>query len=1072
MRRLCLFALLALLALDARAACVATDGVCDVPGGEWCETCPADCGTCPATWTGCHATAAGCPFEILAYFSFKPVQDEARIKQLATIAADNGFTGLVLADSVSMAHYTTTTDPAGSAALLRIVADAEAKGLKVMVHAMSFGHGQYAIQPTAEGGDLAEGVPVKDSRFIVQSNGTLAHQPGSASWASMGASLTGEEPYTQYRMGFRTTTVAKCDAASPTPGASCSVDTDCRDGGHPSGKCLGWGGLIDFLCEDRDVQFANGTYRYLNFSRHKPPAVATNYQVWSTFSTASATNVRCFATITQPDKITVSNTSVTEVAPTNVVIRSGAPFAAYETDASWGNRVLLTEGVDYALTRPAWPASGIIQPTSIPSTLTRIPGGALETGDRVSVDYHATQVARNSVCLAMCPDDELVASYVPQSLDFALNTLTPNSPYLFQIHDEIRLGWRSPGEKACGASPGELLAKNVAYTISQSYLLKPGVDVLIYGDMFDPSHNAGNAKDYAMCEGNYYGSWEGLDRSAIAVPWYGGFMVSSMKHFADTGNRVLPQFPIDATGGQSIFRYYHDCNTERPGGCPPPVGAMYIDWYISVYAAHESYMPQWAAALRTRLAKCGNGQIDLLTTFTPAGSPQKTTYEGCDDGNRLNGDGCNSFCGVEFSSCGNATVEPPEQCDGGVGVQTCVALGFSGGGTLGCLSGCTWDTSACVNGCGNGTIEGSEECDDGNLLDGDGCESDCTIEELLCPNGSVDEGEECDDGNGLAGDGCSPDCEYEIAEAIGRLTAPADEATLSDPVVSFAWTAGTSVVSYWIRCGRTPVQNGSFYETTFDADVGNVLSYDVYMPLDGDPYFCRLYTWKKQCIGGADAGEDCQNVATCEGGTSCSPQWRWDDDVVLYTGDYCGDGAVAGSEECDDANTESGDGCSDACVVEFCGDATVNNVGEQCDDGGTTPGDGCNADCEIESCGDATVQAGLGETCDPPTCPGADDCCRSTCTSCGDGNRDAAEQCDDGNNEDSDGCAADCTLEETAPGTLIQTEQVGGGLISSILCPPGDVVATVFRGGLLTYKYSEDGRHEVRPLDRLPRALP
>lgn len=42
------------------------------------------------------------------------------------------------------------------------------------------------------------------------------------------------------------------------------------------------------------------------------------------------------------------------------------------------------------------------------------------------------------------------------------------------------------------------------------------------------------------------------------------------------------------------------------------------------------------------------------------------------------------------------------------------------------------DLTACVGGvcnlCGNGTLNGGEECDDGNLLAGDGCASDCTLE--------------------------------------------------------------------------------------------------------------------------------------------------------------------------------------------------------------------------------------------------------------------------------------------------------------------------------------------------------
>jgi cysteine-rich repeat protein len=42
------------------------------------------------------------------------------------------------------------------------------------------------------------------------------------------------------------------------------------------------------------------------------------------------------------------------------------------------------------------------------------------------------------------------------------------------------------------------------------------------------------------------------------------------------------------------------------------------------------------------------------------------------------------------------------------------------------------DLTACVGGvcalCGNDALNGGEECDDGNLTNGDGCASDCTVE--------------------------------------------------------------------------------------------------------------------------------------------------------------------------------------------------------------------------------------------------------------------------------------------------------------------------------------------------------
>ncbi len=67
----------------------------------------------------------------------------------------------------------------------------------------------------------------------------------------------------------------------------------------------------------------------------------------------------------------------------------------------------------------------------------------------------------------------------------------------------------------------------------------------------------------------------------------------------------------------------------------------------------------------------------------------------------------------------------------------------------------------CPNQCGNSMTEGGETCDDGNLDDGDGCNSNCQIEPL-CGNNVIDTGEECDDGNTSPGDGCTSICTDEV----------------------------------------------------------------------------------------------------------------------------------------------------------------------------------------------------------------------------------------------------------------------------------------------------------------------
>jgi spore coat protein H len=138
---------------------------------------------------------------------------------------------------------------------------------------------------------------------------------------------------------------------------------------------------------------------------------------------------------------------------------------------------------------------------------------------------------------------------------------------------------------------------------------------------------------------------------------------------------------------------------------------------------------------------------------------------------------------------------------------------------------------------------------------------------------------------------------------------------------------------------------------------------------------------------------------------------------------------------CDDGNIDSGDGCSAACAMEECGDGVVQpDLGEicetleegcndscsgfivcgdgraegfieTCDDGNAEPGDGCSETCELEFCGDGRVQDALGEVCD------GENLCRADCSgfiACGDGNIEFPEYCDDGNQVDEDTCTNDC----------------------------------------------------------------
>ncbi len=92
--------------------------------------------------------------------------------------------------------------------------------------------------------------------------------------------------------------------------------------------------------------------------------------------------------------------------------------------------------------------------------------------------------------------------------------------------------------------------------------------------------------------------------------------------------------------------------------------------------------------------------------------------------------------------CGDSLVDPGEGCDDGNPIEG-----------DGCDSNCT------ITGCGNAVTSAGEMCDDGNLTSGDGCRADCLKIEL-CSDGLIDTalGEVCDDGNVVADDHCRADC--------------------------------------------------------------------------------------------------------------------------------------------------------------------------------------------------------------------------------------------------------------------------------------------------------------------------
>jgi cysteine-rich repeat protein len=313
--------------------------------------------------------------------------------------------------------------------------------------------------------------------------------------------------------------------------------------------------------------------------------------------------------------------------------------------------------------------------------------------------------------------------------------------------------------------------------------------------------------------------------------------------------------------------------------------------------------------------------------------------------------------------------------------------------------------------CGDGARCRLEECDDNNLVDGDGCDANCTV--TRCGNGIATAGEECDDQNSDPTDGCTNAC---TLCGNGTLTPPEE-------------------------CDDG---NRSNTDACTNACLHN---------LCGDGF--RNPATEECDDGGGSNTDDCLNNCTINvcGDGFVNPAVEQCDDGNLANTDacrnncqanVCGDGFLnPATEQCDDGNLLDGDGCDSNCTPTTCGNGIVT-AGEECDDGNRHPYDGCTNTCTI--CGNRIVTP--PEECDDGNTDPFDGC-TNACSRCGNGTVTPPERCDDGNLIDGDGCDGDCIGPSCGNGRVDANEECDDGGIcvggagagtrcTSQQCPGGD----------------------------------
>lgn len=107
----------------------------------------------------------------------------------------------------------------------------------------------------------------------------------------------------------------------------------------------------------------------------------------------------------------------------------------------------------------------------------------------------------------------------------------------------------------------------------------------------------------------------------------------------------------------------------------------------------------------------------------------------------------------------------------------------------------------------------------------------------------------------------------------------------------------------------------------------------------------------EQCDdGNTVSGDGCSASGNIEAGYLCHVPG-----AACSLASLCGNGIINPGEACDDGNTiADGNGCSSTCGLALCGNGTItsrqwpNFDQEVCDDGNLVEGDGCSHLCEVE----------------------------------------------------------------------------------------------------------------------------
>jgi hypothetical protein len=508
-------------------------------------------------------------------------ENVAKAREIMRRAAAAGYNGVVLADyklnvldRVPGFYFDNAR---------QFQKDAREFGLEIIPAVAPIGYSDGLL---AHAPDLAEGIPVREARFVARD--------GIAQLETSGKNLLPGGGFEEHK-GDLTAGWDFQDA----PGEASFVDTSIR---HAGANSLRWDnpgrgakssggnarvakkvGVSPWRQYHASIWIKTQGYEAAGSVRLFPMGTdgkvlshsnlgVKRDQDWTehhvTFNSLENSEVRiyCGTWGGRGGQLWMDDLAVEETAFINLLRREGCPLVVRGADGS-----RYEEGKDFGELRDSKmgqvPWAGSFDVWHEPPQLTVLRGSRIQEGDALLVDFsHTVTIYDNQV--TCCLDHPQVFEILEKQVRSVEQLFSPKTYFL--SHDEIRVANWCGSCRREGRTAGELLADNVRRCTEVVRKVNPQARMCIWSDMFDPAHNARD--DFYLVNGDLAESWEGLPGEMIVVNWNHGQAAQSLPFFGGRGHeQVLAGFYDDDP--RQIASWLSTGRSTRGVN-----GAMYTTW--------------------------------------------------------------------------------------------------------------------------------------------------------------------------------------------------------------------------------------------------------------------------------------------------------------------------------------------------------------------------------------------------------------------------------------------------------------------------------------------------------------